>query len=56
MGKFYENLSDLIGLIKKLEKKQILAEYILHVVAKAKEKPETPIHEILKDGKDRFLK
>jgi hypothetical protein len=55
MGKFYENLDDLINLVKKLEKKDEVAIFILRVIAYAKEHPELSVHQIIKDTKkERF--
>lgn len=51
MGKFYENLDDLINLVKKLEKKDEIAIFILRVIAYAKEHPELSVHQIIKDVK-----
>ena len=55
MGKYYENLSTLIELIKQLEKKNLLAEYILDCIVIAKENPEKTPHEILKQAKKKRL-
>ena len=55
MGKYYENLDDLIGLIKKFEKKHLLAEFILDCISISKQKPESSIHEIIKEGKKKRL-
>jgi hypothetical protein len=56
MGKYYENLSTLIELIKKLEKKNILAEFILDCIVIARENPATTPHEIIKLAKKKRLK
>lgn len=53
MGKYYENLDDLIGLIKKLEKKNLLAEFILYCISLAKKNPELTAHEIIKEAKKK---
>lgn len=53
MGKYYENLDDLIGLIKKLEKRHLLAEFILDCIIIAKQKPEASPHEIIKEAKKK---
>ena len=55
MGKYYENLDDLIGLIKKLEKKDLLAEFILDCVTIAKNNPTLSAHEIIKEAKKKRL-
>jgi hypothetical protein len=51
MGKFYENLLDLTELVKKLDKKDQVAIFILRVIAYAKEHPELSVHQIIKDVK-----
>jgi hypothetical protein len=51
MGKFYENLLDLTELVKKLDKKDQVAIFILRVIAYAKENPQLSIHQIIKDVK-----
>jgi hypothetical protein len=51
MGKFYENLVDLTELVKKLDKKDQVAIFILRIVAYAKENPELSVHQIIKDVK-----
>jgi hypothetical protein len=56
MGKYYENLETLIGLINKLEKKNLLAEFILDCVVIAKENPNKGAHEIIKEAKKKRLK
>lgn len=52
MGKFYENLDDLISLIKKLEKKNVLAEFIIRAITIAKSNPHLSVHEIIKQTKE----
>ena len=56
MGKYYEDLDTLISLIKKLEKKHVLAEFILDVIRTSKENPEMKIHEIIKASKKKWDK
>ena len=56
MGKYYENLDNLIELIKKLEKKHLLAEFILDCITRAKENPEMSLHEIIKSAKQKWLR
>lgn len=55
MGKYYENLDTLIELIKKLEKKHMLAEFILECIKVTKEDPQKSPHEIIKESKKRKL-
>jgi hypothetical protein len=54
MGKYYENLSDLIDLIKKAEKKNNVAEFILSCIATAKDNPDLSPHEIIKISKKKW--
>jgi hypothetical protein len=56
MGKYYENLDDLIELIKKVEKKNLLAEFILECIIITKDTPEISAHEIIKRAKKKWLK
>jgi len=56
MGKYYEHLSTLIELINKLEKKNILAEFVLDCIVIAKENPDKKIHDIIKEAKKKRLK
>lgn len=56
MGKYYENLDILIELIKKIDKKNLLAEFILDCISQAKNEPTKTAHEIIKDSKNKFLK
>ena len=55
MGKYYENLDTLIELIKKLDKKNQLAEFILDCVSRARKEPSKTPHEIIKESKNKFL-
>ena len=56
MGKYYENLETLIELIKKIEKKNLLAEFILDCVIITKGNPDKSAHEIIKVAKKKRLK
>jgi len=56
MGKYYENLETLIDLIKKIEKKNLLAEFMLYCIVLAKENPTKSAHEIIKEGKKKRFK
>lgn len=55
MGKYYENLDDLISLIKKFDKKNLLAEFILECITTAKNNPEKTPHTIIKEIKKKRL-
>lgn len=55
MGKYYENLDDLIGLIKKIDKKNLLAEFILDCISISKTNPNLTPHEIIKEAKKKRL-
>jgi len=56
MGKYYENLETLIELIKKLEKKNLLAEFILDCITMTKANPDKSPHEIIKEAKKKRIK
>jgi hypothetical protein len=56
MGKYYENLEDLVKLLNKLDKKNLLAEFILGCIIIAKENPNKSAHEIIKESKKKWLK
>jgi len=55
MGKYYENLDTLIELIKKLDKKHLLAEFILDCIQIAKNDEKLTPHEIIKQAKKKRL-
>ena len=55
MGKYYENLDTLIELIKILDKKHCLAEFILDCIMIAREDPKKTAHEIIKEAKTKRL-
>lgn len=55
MGKYYENLDTLISLIKKIEKKSQLAEFILDCISRARKEPEKTADEIIRESKTKFL-
>lgn len=55
MGKYYENLDTLIELMKKLEKRNQLAEFILDCISRARHEPNKTPHEIIKESKKKFL-
>ena len=54
MGKYYENLDTLIDLIKKLEKKHQLAEFLLDCISRAKKEPDKSAHNIIKESKEKY--
>ncbi len=56
MGKYDENLDDLIQLIKKVEKKHLLAEFVLGCIVMSKETPTKSAHEIIKEAKKKWFK
>lgn len=56
MGKYYENLDTLITLISKLEKKNLLAEFIIDCIVIAKSDTNKTAHEIIKEAKKKRLK
>jgi hypothetical protein len=56
MGKYYENLETLIELINKLEKRNILAEFILDCISITKTNPDKSPHEIIKEAKKKRIK
>lgn len=55
MGKYYENLDTLIELIKKFEKKHLLAEFILDCIQISKQDPNLTPHEVIKQAKKKRL-
>jgi hypothetical protein len=54
MGKYYENLDDLIALIKKIEKKHLLAKFVINCITTAKKNPDFTVHEIIKEVKKKI--
>jgi len=56
MGKYYENLDDLVQLIKKIDTKHLLAEFILECIQISKTNPEKSPHEIIKEAKNKWSK
>ncbi len=53
MGKYYENLDKVIQLIKKFEKKNLLAEFIMDCIIIARRDPEQSIEKILEQAKKK---
>ena len=56
MGKFYEDLDTLIELIKKIDKKKQLAEYIIRLVRHAKDNPNKSVSDVIKETKKEHYK
>jgi hypothetical protein len=54
MGKFYENLDTLNGLVAKLDKKNNVSYFILKCIEYAKDHPELTAHQIIKDMKKEY--
>ena len=55
MGKFYEDLTTLNELVRKLEKKNQISEFIIRAVRYATENPTLSVHQIIKDMKKKTL-
>ncbi len=56
MGKFYEDLETLNELIKKMEKKNQLNEFIIRAVRNAKENPHKSVSDVIRETKKEFSK
>lgn len=56
MGKYYENLTTLIELVKKLEKRHLVAEFILDCIRISREEPQKSANEVIKEAKKYRLK
>ena len=56
MGKFYEDLDTLIELIKKIDKKHQLAEFIIRLARNAQNNPTKSISDVIKETKKEFDK
>jgi hypothetical protein len=54
MGKYYEDLDTLIQLIKKIDKKNQLAEFIIRVARTAQKHPNKSISDVIKETKKQF--
>ena len=54
MGKFYEDLETLNELIKKIDKKNQLSEFIIRAVSKAKENTDKSVSDVIKETKKEF--
>ena len=56
MGKFYEDLETLIELIKKIDKKHLLAEFIIRVARNEHANPSKSVSDVIKETKKEFDK
>jgi len=56
MGKYYEDLDTLIQLIKKIDKKHQLAEFIIRLARTAQKHPNKSISDVIKETKKEFDK
>ena len=56
MGKFYEDLDTLNELIKKLDKKNQLAEFIIRAIRHMKENPTKSVSDVIKETKKEHYK
>jgi hypothetical protein len=56
MGKYYEDLDTLIELIKKIDKKNQLAEFIIRVARTAQKHPNKSVSDVIKQTKKEFDK
>lgn len=56
MGKFYEDLDTLNELIKKLDKKNQLSEFIIKALRLMKENPNKSISDVIKETKKEHYK
>jgi hypothetical protein len=54
MGKYYEDLDTVIELIKKMDKKKQLAEFIIRLVRNTKENPNKSVSDVIKETKKEF--
>ncbi len=54
MGKFYEDLVTLNELIKKMEKKDKLAEFIIRAIRNMKDNPTKSVSDVVKETKKEF--
>lgn len=56
MGKFYEDLDTLNQLIKKLDKKNQLSEFIIKALRLMKDNPHKSISDVIKETKKEHYK
>lgn len=56
MGKFYEDLDTLNELVKKLDKKNQISEFIIRAIRHMKNNPEKSISDVIKETKKEYYK
>ena len=56
MGKYYEDLDTLIELIKKIDKRNQLAEFIIRLARNAQNNPKKSVSDVIKETKKEFDK
>jgi hypothetical protein len=56
MGKFYEDLDTLNELVKKMDKKNQLSEFIIRALRNMKQSSEKSISDVIKETKKEFDK
>ena len=56
MGKFYEDLDTLNELVKKLDKKNQISEFIIRAIRHMKENPNKSISDVIKETKKEHYK
>ncbi len=54
MGKFYEDLDTLNELVKKLDKKDKLSEFIIRAIRKMKDDSTKSVSDVIKETKKEF--
>jgi hypothetical protein len=54
MGKFYEDLDTLNELVKKLDKKSKISEFIIRALRNMKEEPTKSVSDVIKETKKEF--
>jgi hypothetical protein len=56
MGKFYEDLDTLNELVKKLDKKNQISEFIIRAIRHMKNNPDKSISDVIKETKKEYYK
>ncbi len=56
MGKFYEDLDTLNELVKRLDKKNQLSEFIIRAIRHMKNNPDKSISDVIKETKKEYYK